>query len=68
MREMTIGRPPVATMKMTQTMLRIMICPAIMLAKSRMVSETGFIRAEKTSMTGMIGLRKTGTSGLKISL
>ena len=60
--------PYLAMMKMTQTTLRIMIWPASMLAKSRMVRDTGFIRALKTSMTGMMGFRNNGTSGLKISL
>ena len=46
------------------TMHRIMMWPASMFAKSRIVSETGFIIALKTSMTGMIGFRNTGTSGL----
>ena len=55
-------------MKITHTIERIMMWPASMLAKRRTVSETGFISALKTSMTGMIGLRKPGTSGLNISL
>ena len=55
-------------MKMMLTMQSICICPASMFAKSRMVSEMGFTRAEKVSMTAIRGLSTPGTSGEKISL
>ena len=60
--------PYLAMMKMMLTMQSICICPASMFAKSRMVSEMGFTRAEKVSMTAIRGLSTPGTSGEKISL
>ena len=60
--------PYLAIMKMMHTIESIMMCPASMLAKRRMVRDTGFMRALNTSMTGIMGLRNTGTSGLNISL
>ena len=62
--------PPVSTgpylpiMKMMHTMHSIWMCPASMLAKSRMVSETGFTSALKNSISASntLSLRLTGCS------
>ena len=60
--------PYLAMMKIMHTIHRIMIWPASMLANRRMVRDSGFMKALNTSITGMMGLRKPGTSGAKISL
>ena len=60
--------PYLAMMKMMHTMHRIMIWPASMFANKRTVRETGFMKALKTSMMGMMGFRNPGTSGQKMSL
>ena len=57
--------PYLAMMKMTHTMQRIMMWPASMLAKSRTVRDTGFMRALKTSITAITGRMKTGESGFQ---
>ena len=60
--------PYLAIMKIMHTSDSIRIWPAIIFAKSLIVRDIGFMIALKTSIIGIIGLRKPGTSGRKISL
>ena len=59
-----------ATRKMMHVMATAMACPAIMLAKSRIISAKGFVKMPTNSMRGMMGtghFSHMGTSGQKIS-
>ena len=58
-----------ATMKMMQINDTAMACPAIMLAKRRIIKAKGLVKIPTNSMTGIIGnaFRAKGTSGQKIS-
>ena len=57
--------------KMTHVKLNMTACPAIMLAKRRIMSANGLVNTPKSSITGITGtgyaFRKRGTSGQKIS-
>ena len=60
-----------AVTKTTLVNANMMMCPAMMLAKRRMVSENGLVNTPMNSMVGMMGsgaLRKMGTSGQKMLL
>ena len=59
-----------ATRKMIHVMATAMACPAIMLAKSRIIRAKGFVKIPTNSITGMMGIgafNHVGTSGQKIS-
>lgn len=63
--------PIFAVTKTTLVKARMMMCPAMMLAKRRTVSEKGLVNTPMNSMVGMMGsgaLRKIGTSGQKMLL
>ena len=59
-----------ATRKMIHVIATAMACPAIMLAKSRIIRAKGLVKIPTNSMTGMMGmgaLSQVGTSGQKMS-
>ena len=67
----THGGAMFAVTNTTLVKARMIMCPAMMLAKRRMVSEKGLVNTPMNSMVGMIGmgaLRKMGTSGQKMLL
>ena len=58
-----------ATRKMMQTSEMAMACPAMMLAKRRIMSAKGLVKIPTNSMAGMSGkaFSASGTSGQKMS-
>ena len=59
-----------ATKKMIQVSDSAMACPAIILAKRRIIKAKGLVNIPKNSITGMIGIgafSHVGTCGQKIS-
>ena len=58
-----------ATKKMMQTKDMAIACPAMILAKRRIIKANGFVKMPTNSMAGIRGkaLRASGTSGQKIS-
>ena len=64
-----IAVPMVQPRKMTHVKANIIACPAIILAKRRIISAKGLVKTPNNSMAGMMGIafRKRGTSGQKMS-
>ena len=59
-----------ATRKIIHVIATAIACPAIILAKSRIIRAKGFVKIPTNSITGMMGmgaLSHEGTSGQKIS-
>ena len=59
-----------ATRKMMHGIATAMACPAMMLAKSRIIRAKGLVKIPTNSITGMMGIgafSHVGTSGQKIS-
>ena len=56
-------------MKITKVKDKIIACPAIMLAKRRIISAKGFVKMPKTSINGITGgiFSHSGTLGHRIS-
>ena len=61
--------PNVHPKNMTHVKARIIAWPAIMFAKSRIISAKGFVKTPNNSIAGIMGIafKKRGTSGQKIS-
>ena len=69
--EAFMAAPIWAVTKTTLVKAKMMMWPAMMLAKRRTVSEKGLVNTPMNSMVGMMGrgaFRKMGTSGQKILL
>ena len=62
--------PTFTVIKMIAIKLKIAACPAIILAKRRIISANGFVKIPKNSIKGIIGtgaFNQVGTSGQNIS-
>lgn len=63
--------PIFAVTNTTLVRARMMMCPAMMLAKRRTVNEKGLVKTPMNSMVGIMGrgaFKKMGTSGQKMLL